>query len=280
MLGGLYLAAAGDAFVDGSDSGIFAASLVLGLAAYTYMAGWFYALLLGGALLAFNLRRFASWRGALTVVGACAIWLLVAGPALWMWFFDEHTVSHTLGMATFAGGASASSAYTFFVNYVAHFKWSYLVTTGDPKSGITWRYLDGMGAFFGWVVPIAALGLAASVRYIRPRWALVWVWFWLAAYPLGGALTNQGTPGTPNAPRTIAGAPVFCILAALGIALIFDWVASLRFPRVARVASIGVRTIFATGVMFSTVYFARFYFTDYVHQKFERMVFGHTRAFR
>ena len=187
------------------------------------MAGWFYALLLGGALVAFNLRRFASWRGALTVAGACAIWSLVAGPALWMWFFDEHTVSHTLGMATFAGGASASSVHTFFVNYAAHFKWSYLVTTGDPKSGITWRYLDGMGAFFGWVVPLAGLGLAASARYIRPRWAMLWTLLWLAAYPLGGALTNQGTPGTPNAPRTLAGAPVFCILAAIGTALLFDW---------------------------------------------------------
>ena len=195
------------------------------------MAGWFYALLLGGALLAFNLRRFASRRGALTVTGACAIWLLVAAPALWMWFFDEHTVSHTLGMATFAGGVSASSIHTFFVNYAAHFNWSYLVTTGDPKPGVTWRYLNGMGAFFGWVVPLAALGLAASARYIRPRWALVWTWLWLAAYPLGGALTNQGAPGTPNAPRTLAGAPVFCILAAVGIALLFDWAASLRPPR-------------------------------------------------
>ena len=256
---------------------LFAASLVLGLTAYTYMAGWFYALLLGGALLAFNLRRFASWRGALAVAGACAIWLMVAAPALWVWFFDEHTVSHTLGMATFAGGVSASSIHTFFVNYAAHFNWSYLVTTGDPIPGVTWRYLDGMGAFFGWVVPLAALGFAASARYIRPRWALVWTWLWLAAYPLGGALTNQGIPGTPNAPRTLAGAPVFCILAAVGIALLFDWAASLRRPRMARIAGIGVRTIFATAVIFSTVYFARFYFTRYVHQNSNAWYSG-TRA--
>lgn len=256
---------------------IFAASLVLGLTAYTYMAGWFYALLLGGALLAFNLRRFASWRGALAVAGACAIWLLVAAPALWMWFFDEDTISHTLGMATFAGGVSASSIHTFFVNYAAHFNWSYLVTTGDPTPGITWRYLDGVGAFFGWVIPLAALGFAASARYIRPRWALMWTWLWLAAYPLGGALTNQGIPGTPNAPRTLAGAPVFCILAAVGIALLFDWAASLRRSRTARIAGIGVRTIFATAAIFSTVYFARFYFTRYVHQNSNAWYSG-TRA--
>lgn len=256
---------------------IFAASLVLGLSAYTYLAGWFYALLLGGALLALNLHRFASRRGALTVAGACAVWLLVAGPALWMWFFDEHTVSHTLGMATFAGGASASSVYTFFVNYAAHFKWSYLVTTGDPNPGNTWRYLNGMGAFFGCVVPLAGLGLAASARYIRPRWAMLWTLLWLAAYPLGGALTNQGTPGTPNAPRTLAGAPVFCILAAIGTALLFDWAGSLRWPRIARAATVGVRMIFATVVLFSTAYFARFYFTGYVHRN-SNAWFSGTRA--
>lgn len=245
---------------------IFAAALLLGLTAYTYMAGWFYALLLGGALLIFNLPRFASRRGAFTVAGACAIWLLVAGPALWMWFFDEHTVSHTLGMATFAGGSLASSVHTFFVNYAAHFRWSYLVTTGDPQPGITWRYLDGVGAFFGWVIPTAALGLAASARYIRPPSVLTWTWLWLAAYPLGGALTNQGTPGTPNAPRTLAGAPVFCILSAIGIALLFHWAGSSRRPRIASITSIGARAMFAAGIIFSTIYFARFYFTDYVHQ--------------
>jgi 4-amino-4-deoxy-L-arabinose transferase-like glycosyltransferase len=266
LLGGLYLLMRAMRTPTIPIRPIFAGSFVLALTAYTYLAGWFYALLLGGALMAFNLRRFASRRGTLMVAGACVIWLLVAAPALWMWFLDEHTVSHTLGMATFAGGASPRSIHTFFVNYAAHFRWSYLVTTGDPNPGNTWRYLNGMGAFFGWVVPLAALGLAASARYIRPAWALLWTWLWLAAYPLGGALTNQGTPGTPNAPRTLAGAPVFCILAAVGIALLFDWSASLRRPRVARIVGGGVRTTFVTAVVFSTVYFARFYFTSYVHQ--------------
>lgn len=266
LLGGLYVMLRAMRCSTLRAGPIFAASLVLGLTAYTYMGGWFYAALLGGALLALDLRRFASRRGALTVAGACAIWLLVAAPALWMWFFDPQTVSHTLGIATFADGVSATSLHTFFVNYAAHFKWSYLVTTGDPKSGITWRYLNGMGAFFGWVVPLAALGLTASARYIRPRWALLWTWVWLVAYPLGGALTNQGLPGTPNAPRTLAGAPIFCILAAIGSASLFDWAAGLRPLRIARIANVGLRALFVAALSFSTVYFARFYFREYVHQ--------------
>jgi 4-amino-4-deoxy-L-arabinose transferase-like glycosyltransferase len=242
------------------------AALLFGLTAYTYMAGWFYALILGGAMLLLNVRRFARPRCVLVLAGACAIWIVVAAPALWMWFFDEHTIGHTTEMSTFAGGISQSSLQTFLVNYAAHFKWSYLVTTGDPVPAITWRYLDGMGAFFGWMVPLSALGLLVSARFVRPRWALVWTWLWLIAYPLGGALTNQGTPGTPNAPRTLAGAPVFCILAAIGIALFVDWAASLRRPRAARFAVFGVRAILVVAIVFSSIFFAQFYFTRYVHQ--------------
>jgi 4-amino-4-deoxy-L-arabinose transferase-like glycosyltransferase len=242
------------------------AALLFGLCAYTYMAGWFYAAILGGALFVFNIGRFASRTGVLTLALACAVWAAVAAPALSMWFFDEHTTSHTVGMSTFAGGISRDSMQTFLSNYLAHFRWPYLASTGDPVPAITWRYLNGMGAFFGWIVALAALGLVASFRYIRPRWNLAWTWLWLAAYPLGGALTNQGAPGTPNAPRTLAGAPVFCILAAVGATAIFDWAASSRRPRIASFAGFAARATFVIAVLVSTGSFARFYFTGYVHQ--------------
>jgi hypothetical protein len=70
----------------------------------------------------------------------------------------------------------------------------------------------------------------------------------------------------PNAPRTLAGAPVFCIFASVGIVLLFDRATSLRPSSIARLAGIGARTMFALAMIFSTVYFARFYFTRYVHQ--------------
>jgi 4-amino-4-deoxy-L-arabinose transferase-like glycosyltransferase len=266
LLGGTYVLLRGMRRPAISAGPVLIAALLFGLTAYTYMAGWFYALILGGAMLLFNVRRFAAPGGVLVLACACAIWIAVAAPALWMWFFDAHTISHTTGMSTFAAGISQDTMRTFLLNYVAHFKWSYLVTTGDPVPAITWRYLNGMGAFFGWIVPLAALGLFVSVRYVRPRWALVWTWLWLAAYPLGGALTNQGIPGTPNAPRTLAGAPVFCILAAIGIVLFLDWAASLRRPRAARLAVFGARAIVVAAVAFSTIFFAQFYFTGYVHR--------------
>jgi 4-amino-4-deoxy-L-arabinose transferase-like glycosyltransferase len=238
------------------------AAFLLGLTSYTYLAGWFYAVVLGGAVIALNAWRFRSYEGWMKILGTCAIWLLVSTPALWMWFFDPHTTSRTERIATFAQGISLETLRVFAANSLTHFRWSYLVTTGDPQTGLTWRYLNGFGAFFWWVIPLAVLGLGCAFRYIRARWALAWMWVWLFAYPLGGALTNEGAP---NAPRTLAGAPAFCIFAALGFALLLDCAASLRWPRARNVAKITVRSLFAAATAVSVALFSWFYFTRYVH---------------
>ncbi len=238
------------------------AGFLLGLTSYTYMAGWFYALVLGGAIVALNGWRFRSREAWMKIAGMCAVWLVTSAPALWMWFFDPHTVARTEEIATFAHGISLGSLRLFAANYIAHFRWSYLVTTGDPQPGLTWRYLNGFGAFFWWVIPLAVLGLVGASRYIRARWAAAWMWVWLAAYPLGGALTREGVP---NAPRTLAGAPAFCIFAALGFALLLDCAALLPWPRVAhRARAIGYG-LFAVAMAVSIALFSWFYFTRYIH---------------
>lgn len=238
------------------------AAFLLGITSYTYMAGWFYAVVLGGSVIALNMRGFTSRLECAKIVGACVLWLLVSAPALWMFFFDPLTASRTAQIATFAHGISFETLRVFARNYFSHFRWSYLVTTGDPQPGITWRYLNGFGAFFWWTVPLAVLGLVYGLRYIRTTWGRVWVWIWLAAYPLGGALTNQGAP---NAPRTLAGTPVLCIAASLGFAFLLDRAASLRNARAARTAKIVVCGFFAGAAAVSIVLFSQFYFTRYVH---------------
>jgi hypothetical protein len=82
-----------------------------------------------------------------------------------------------------------------------------------------------------------------------------WIFLWLLAYPLAGALTNDGAP---NAPRTLAGAPVFCLLAAVGVAFFGDWAQNA-----------GRRIIYAAAAfacIVSAAAFATFYFTAYVHR--------------
>jgi len=40
-------------------------------------------------------------------------------------------------------------AGVFAANYLKHFSWSYLVATGDPQPGVTWRYLVGSARSIG-----------------------------------------------------------------------------------------------------------------------------------
>ncbi|HTU69842.1 MAG TPA: glycosyltransferase family 39 protein [Candidatus Baltobacteraceae bacterium] len=261
LLAGIYLALR--ALRERSPRELIGAALLFGLTAYTYMAGWFYAAVLGAPLLVIYANRGRSRAAARVTIGAAILWLIVAAPALWMWFFDPRTSARVHGIATFSSGISPATLAIFARNYLAHFRWSYLAVTGDPISGITWRYLNGFGAFYWWLVPLAALGALASFHYVRVRALLLWLGLWVLAYPLGGALTNEGAP---NAPRTLAGAPVFCIMGAIGIVFLFDAAGMLRRRRIIRTARwiLGIGLAAAIGI--SVVRFARFYFTDYVHQ--------------
>ena len=74
-------------------------------------------------------------------------------------------------------------------------------------------------------------------------------------------MTNEGAP---NAPRTLAGAPVFCLLAAVGLTLLLDLAKSLRRPRAARIATFAVRAVFAVSLALSVAFFSAYYFTSYV----------------
>jgi 4-amino-4-deoxy-L-arabinose transferase-like glycosyltransferase len=253
LLGGLYVLIAAFQQRRLSFVRLEVAALLLALTSYTYMAGWFYAAILGGGFVLLNAPALRSVGGRLKVAGACAIWLALSLPALRTVFFDPLTAGKTARIGTFAHGMTLSSLQTFAANYLSHFRFSYLVTTGDPQAGITWRYLNGFGAFYWFVVPLAILGVAALFSYIRQNGLRWWVWLWLLAYPLGGALTNEGAP---NAPRTLAGAPVFCLLAALGFVLLADRFRKKAVPYAALALACAV----------STVLFASFYFTQYIHR--------------
>lgn len=236
------------------------AAVLLGFASYTYMAAWCYAVVLGGALLLFDARRIVRSGSFGRVCVAIATWLAISAPALGVWFFDPLTRDRTHRISTFGTGFTLENLQTFLQNYAKHFSWGYLATTGDVITGATWRYLVGFGAFYWWVVPLAAFGVLALPRIVTAPWGRWWVWAWLAIYPLGGALTNEAIP---NAPRTLAGAPVFCILAAAGACTLFDF--ARRTPKRARAAAPLVQAAFVCGVLASTALFARYYFTEYDH---------------
>ena len=261
LLGGIYLLLL--AFRRTSAARLTWAAILLGLTAYTYMAGWFYAFVLAAPLLVLYALRRHSRRGIIAACATAALWFVVSLPALWMWFFDAATNSRALRIATFANGVTPAALRTFALNYLAHFRWSYLVVTGDPQSGLTWRYLNGFGAFYWWLIPLAAVGVFVTFHYVRSRALALWVWWWLLVYPLGGALTNEGAP---NAPRTLAGAPIFCVLAAMGFTFLLDEAGAIRWRRLARAVQVLVRAAFALAVATSVAWFVWIYFVQFEHR--------------
>ncbi len=269
ILGGLYGLSRGLAIGESSPAPaplrvpwLITGAVVLGLAAYTYMAAWFYALLLGGALLGLSAVFAPSQRHRRAALLAYALVLIVAAPALYEIFIDPETAARTSRIATFRFGVTLDALRTFAANYLVHFRWSYLAVNGDPIPGTTWRYLNGMGAFYWWIVPLAVLGAFGSFAKVRSIVWRCWLWVWLLAYPLGGALTDEGAP---NAPRTLAGAPVFCVFAAIGAVVLLDW-ARTRRRQQARLITAALAIALAAVVGVSTVQFAVFYFTRYVHR--------------
>lgn len=260
LLGGLYLLLRWN----GAIRTLAAATLLLGITSYAYMAGWFYAAVLGGSLLllrAASLRMKSAWFGA---GAACIGWLLVSAPALAMCFRDPLTYDRTARISTFANGVTLQTLGVFFHNYASHFSLQYLILTGDPHSGTTWRYMNGFGAFYWWLLPLAAAGIWLSETFVPDKLLRVWLAIWILAYPLGGALTNEGVP---NAPRTLAGAPVFCVYAAIGAYWLYGklraWRPAQSRPAFVRRALPIVASIVAA---VSIGHFVFFYFTRYVHQ--------------
>jgi 4-amino-4-deoxy-L-arabinose transferase-like glycosyltransferase len=261
LLGGLYLLLRALRPTSGARW-LFGAAVTFGLACYTYLAAWFYTVVLAGALVLAGHERFRTTSDRVRLIVALVLWIAIAIPAFSMIFGDSMTVGRTQRMETFANGVSWQSLGVFVHNYLAQFRWSYLVTTGDPQPGTSWRYLVEFGAFYWWVVPLALIGAFASARYIATRWGRLWLYVWLVAYPLGGALT---TDGVPNAPRTLAGAPVFCILAAIGFVQLRDALAHLRTQRARALAVPALYALFSVCVATSTLLFSVGYFTRYVH---------------
>jgi hypothetical protein len=109
------------------------------------------------------------------------------------------------------------------------------------------------------MAPLLLVGVLWVRRYVD-GWASWWLWVWLAIFPLGGALTNDGVP---HAPRTLAGLLVLCIFSAIGLFALLDFarlfrsgVAQQRYRH-----ALWLIVVLAAGSSVGT--FTRFYYLRY-----------------
>jgi 4-amino-4-deoxy-L-arabinose transferase-like glycosyltransferase len=233
------------------------AGIFLGLCPYTDQSASFYAALLLGSLWILNVGRLHGIRNLLSIATAIAIAFAILTPALILTITDPHAHDRGLRIATFANGINGTTLLTFLHNYIVHFSWAYLVTSGSPQP----RYLSGIGILYWWYVPLVALGVICASQYIRSRALCWWLWFWLAIYPLGGALTNDGVE--PHAARTIAGTPALCIFAAIGMYAVWKTAERIRIGQLRRSIKVGLVSATLLCACWSVWSFAVYYWTIY-----------------
>ena len=97
---------------------------------------------------------------------------------------------------------------TFLANYREFFSRQFLFVASNDK--IVRHTVAEQGQLYAFFAPLLIVG--AAVALLRRDRAMRLPLLWLALYPLAPALMNE----IPSASRGIAGAPAFCLLAAIG----------------------------------------------------------------
>jgi Dolichyl-phosphate-mannose-protein mannosyltransferase len=235
------------------------AALLLAMTVYTYASAWFYVVILVGSLVFLSLPLLHATKEYTKFIVAVILCIMLALPAIWMLFFDSGASGRMFSMVS--GWLSISNLHGLMLLYLAHFNWHYLVSTGDGPNVRIQRELGGFGALFWWMIPLLAIGTINVGRYVSPLSMRIWVWLWLAAYPLGGTVAVWGA-ALPNAGRTLPGAPILCIIAALGLAALFE--DAEHFASVNGKAYLfALRGVCAACACVSVTLFCAFYFVAY-----------------
>ena len=265
LLGGLAALARG--LRRGSRRDVVLAGCLLGVGAYSYRAELFDGALLAATLLLAQWRR--AWAMRFSLLAATCAMLGCIAPLVIAVATHPHFFWRDQGIATFGHGVTPGALTTFGHNYLAHFSPGALFATGDGFLDHGPRY----GVLYWWMLPFIVAGVASAARSVRgPTAALLYVW--LALYPLGGALTSDGVP---DFPRTLIGAPLACMFAALGLRALWRSVPSTAdWSRRRRIAV----AAFSVIVSVSVLDFCREYFFVYPAQSADAFRYGTAGIFK
>lgn len=253
LLFGLYFLRRG--LVAQSERDICIGFELLAFGAYSYRAEAFYAVGLTLALFATEFPRVRAQLGKIGVGAAIAAAILL--PLALDVVRNPHYLTSGPAQGTFDGGVDAGSLQEFRYLYVLHFAPDALFLHGDGNL----QHGPAFGVLYPWMAPFILLGLFAPLALIRwrPRLFLL---AWLVLYPFGGAVTDED--GGQHFVRTLVGAPLFCILAAVGLVAAWDWLARFEARKNSRVPTMSaVATLFGVLVVVQFAQFCDEYFVRY-----------------
>ncbi len=184
------------------------AMVLFGLCLYTYVpAKLIVPLFLAGFPLLYRRPLLARWRETALAAG---LFVLTAAPgAIFDLAHREEAGSyfrHTTLLAR--QEPPLAVARTFAENYRAFFSREFLFESSNDR--IIRHSVGEHGQLYPFFAPLLALGAVTAL--LRRDGAMRLPLLWLGLYPLAPALMNE----IPSASRGIAGAPAFCLLAAIG----------------------------------------------------------------
>ena len=240
---------------------------MLAVGAYSYRAEAFDAVALTLALCACEYRRVVPM---LRPIGfGVVVAAVIVAPILAALFTHPSYFSSGPAQATFGDGWNDGTRHTFLMRYAAQFSPLALFAVGDGN----FQHGAGIGVLYWWMLPFIAIGLFAPWRAFSGA-ARIFCFAWVAIYPIGNGLVNEVAP--QHFLRTLIGAPIFTILAAIGCVVAWRELS-------ARVASERVRTVVVTvtaGVVaFAFVRFCSAYFLVYPEVSADDFQFGDREIF-
>ena len=235
----------------GSRRSFVGAAILLGITPYCYsVANVFVPLMLVGVVALYSRELWSQRR---KVAPALFVLLLMLVPLLDFKLFDPRDVDRFSLIGIVQPGAALSQMVGEFAdNYRQYLSFRFLFQEGDP---ILRHSVRGFGENLLSLSPWFLLGFVAA--FARPRRGLLLA-CWLLTFPVAAALIRE----TPSATRSIVGAPLFPLLAAVGLTATWSIVALLR-PR-ARVALRVVLVLaVASTIGVEAAHYLRSYFVEY-----------------
>jgi hypothetical protein len=155
-----------------------------------------------------NHRYF--WKNKKIFLAGALISCIIALPYVWTVLNEPHMYERAKRISTFSKWIAIDSIKLFLSNCKRHFSLNFLFKNGDPNL----RHGARSGVIYWWMLPFMIIGMIAMRKCLTRRWFVGFIVFWIVVFPLAGALTNDGVS---HATRTLIGAPIFCLLAGIGI---------------------------------------------------------------
>ena len=234
---------------------------------YTYQAAPLYAFLFLAALVIiyrkYFLREWKVFLGGAFVAGALIV------PHM-LTVVNEHLISARVDrIFIFSEGVTPESIGAFFTNYISHYTPSFLFSHGDSNL----RHGARTGTVYWTMLPLILAGIVYLFWSGFGRKSVAFVLFWIVAFPLAAALTNDGIP---HATRSLTGAPLVCILSGLGAG---GLVATLARVTGRPAYSLALAVLIVVLSLASLAVFAKKYYYEYPKQSCGAWECGHRDIF-